>query len=82
MGTQSEPAKRGMRSRGPIALSAFAVTVGLLAGSSSSFAASPSAGPAASNGSSAGVVCPDGAPTRGNGKKQFGWAIGLSELPI
>jgi len=28
------------------------------------------------------VACPDGTPTRGNGKKQFGWAIGLSELPI
>jgi ABC-type sugar transport system substrate-binding protein len=28
------------------------------------------------------VVCPEGAPTRGNGKKQFAFAIGLQELPI
>jgi ABC-type sugar transport system substrate-binding protein len=37
------------------------------------------AAPAAVN---ADVVCLDGAPTRGNGKKQFGFAIGLQELPI
>lgn len=38
--------------------------------------------PSASAAGNADVVCPDGAPSRGNGKKQFGWAIGLSELPI
>ena len=28
------------------------------------------------------MVCPEGTPTRGNGKKQFAFAIGLQELPI
>lgn len=88
MGTRAEPATSRTRSRGRVAVSAFAVTVGMLAGSASSFAASPSTAPAseaapgASAGAAPGVVCPEGAPTRGNGKKQFGWAIGLSELPI
>jgi ABC-type sugar transport system substrate-binding protein len=45
-------------------------------------AAPATATPAASAGGTGGVVCQDGTPTRGNGKKQFAWAIGLSELPI
>ncbi len=53
---------------------------------SASTAPEPSAAestlPSASAVGNADVVCPDGTPTRGNGKKQFGWAIGLSELPI
>ena len=28
------------------------------------------------------MTCPDGTPTRGNGKKQLAWATALSELPI
>lgn len=38
--------------------------------------------PSTSAAGNADVVCPDGAPTRGNGKKQFAFAIGLQELPI
>ena len=45
-------------------------------------ASQAAATPGASAASNADVVCPVCTPTRGNGKKQFAWAIGLSELPI
>jgi ABC-type sugar transport system substrate-binding protein len=105
MESQSEPAQGRKRRPARLSLSVFAVTVILVAGCSSTPAASPTTAPAsaqpsapasaqastapeatptpaASAAGAANVVCPDGTPTRGNGKKQFGWAIGLSELPI
>ncbi len=71
---------RSMRGVQRMASARCLVLAMLLAATATGSAAaqSPSA-PAARN---ADVVCPEGTPTRGNGKKQFAWAIGLSELPI
>jgi ABC-type sugar transport system substrate-binding protein len=67
----------------PAAPSATSAPAASVPAASAPEASAPEASaPAASAAGNADVVCPDGAPTRGNGKKQFGFAIGLQELPI